>query len=176
MQAVVFSNQFLNKRGGAKMGFTSYKPHFKKQKPVYTGHICPWCQSKSKALFLIPKGSYLDPRIGKMGACSNKDCLNSPSYHDAHPDPPFSKKELRSCKKEVVGGMTFYTMKLDPYLLQKRIKNLKEDRLIKLGHDDYLLACPVCKKWKMEILDDSAPGSFYAKCTKCNFKAYIAQM
>lgn len=149
-------------------GWFTFHPVPQKRKPFFTGHICPWCQSKAQAGFVVGDKSILDPRIKKIGACVNKDCLNSNYYVAAHPDPPYTKKELRSQKRKMVAGYRMVETEEDPLLLQMRLMNLGKKRLEKLDSNDMLLACPACNEWKMklEIFDQ---GGFRAACQKCNF-------
>lgn len=154
-------------------GLTRFIPKIKKTKPIFTGHTCPWCKMKAAAMFNIPEGSHLDPRLGKIGICPNKDCLNSDAYYEAHLDPPYSKHELKTKKIERIAGMVFETMKIDMELESARLIVLHLKRGRKLDAEHNWLACPVCNEWKIEVLDDSAPGSFHAVCKKCKFVAHI---
>lgn len=158
----------MGKKPKKETGWFTLHPIPQKKTPIFTGHICPWCQSKAQAKFVIATKSLLDPRFRKVGVCVNKDCLNSTYYVNAHPDPPYTKKELRSRKRKMFAGHKMIEMKEDPNLLHIRLTNLNKKRLEKLDSNDTLLVCPACNEWKMklEVFDQ---GSFKAVCQKCNF-------
>ncbi len=160
--------QNMGKKAQCKSGWFTYHPIPQKIKAVFTGHICPWCKSKAHAQFVMADKSLLDPRIRKTGFCANKDCLNSAYYSSAHQDPPFTKKELRSRKRKIVGVWQMIETEEDPNLLQARVTSLAKKRLEKLGSTDTLLACPACNEWKMK-LEYFDQGGFKTTCQKCTF-------
>src|SRR3989344_3978192 len=129
----------MSKESKKETGWFTYHPVPQKIKSAFTGHVCPWCHSKAEGKFVISEKSLLDPSFRKVGTCVNKDCLNSAYYIDAHPDPLYTKKELRSRKRKFISGCKMVEMEVDPNLLQTRLTNLVKKRLEKLGHDDIFL-------------------------------------
>lgn len=137
-------------------------------KPL-TGKTCPWCKKPAVATFILAKNSLLDKRLTKIGSCSNKNCVNSNLYPDAHPNPPYTKKELCSRKRKRVAGRLMMNMNQEVNLLQVRVAFLVNERLKKLGHRDTLLACGNCNEWKMTFKHGEG-GGISVECKKCKFK------
>ena len=138
-------------------------------------HICPHCGQRAKRKFLLAENSELDPELENIGICLNKECLNGNYGIGNNQDPPLTEAELKSKRIEKRGAQEFEVMTLDMELEETRRFNLRRKRLEKIGTEFSRLACPICKQWQLKVLDDSAPGCFYAKCQnqQCSYKAFI---
>lgn len=125
---------------------------------VKTKYVCPYCQRQAGLYFkgkLRIKEFGLDPMLEKIGACVNSECVNSDAYIN---------KRLEGASNDQFGEKVLE-------ILEEIQLNLKKLTGCKYG----VKACPACKQWTLRVLDDSAPGGFYAECANetCKKKLVI---
>lgn len=109
-------------------------------------YICPFCGKRAEY-----HGTYkieefnLDPLLNDMGVCINPACINSVNY----PLPPDSDEKAWTA--------------------------LEKKRTDITGYEYGVLACPACKEWKLQVIEDSGPGCFSAKCANCQKELFMKQ-
>ncbi len=135
-------------------------------------YASPYCREQAGfyGKFKI-KEFYLDPLVDFIGVCWNENCLNSPLSKVARKIiDKFYKKEFAK------GGVDIKKFESD-IKNNRLLANLRKLCKKVIGHESYIYCCPKCKQWTLDVLDDSAPGAFYAKCLnpKCKKELVISR-
>ncbi len=123
-------------------------------------YICPYCQKQAGLYY---SGAFkvrqfkLDPMLNNIGECQNPECLNSEDYKEIKEFyEKHGRKEFGMVIVQSTDNCFFDLLKLGRKIARKRYK--------KLGLKETVLACPQCRQWTLDVIEDSAPGCLALEC------------